>query len=126
MKKTKFILLAFLMVLISFSSLNAKNKKHAADPVTIEVVTKHISISDALMAAKTALLKQKFILDGTMGEKTFTAKRTTGAKADYYVADVTASMDGGKTKLSISFVKVGTGLLKLKKVADAVKADLEK
>lgn len=96
------------------------------DPVKIEVTTKHSSYEDALKAAKDALLKEKFIVTAGMQEKSFTATRTTNAKADYYVADVTAEKTGGKIELTISFVKIGTGLLKLQKVADAVKADLEK
>lgn len=121
-----FLVVTFLFTTIHMIQAVAARIEFVADPVTIEVVTKHSSVSDALLAAKAALLKQKFILDGTMGEKTFTAKRTTGAKADYYIADVTAAMEGAKTKLTISFVKVGTGLLKLRKVADAVKAEMEK
>ncbi|MBZ4192666.1 hypothetical protein [Niabella beijingensis] len=128
MKKGTFLtLLTLVSFFVSVSVIHATTTMtRSADPVVIEVVTKHTSISDALLAAKAALLKQKFILDGTMGETTFTAKRTTGSHADYYVADVTGKLDGGKTKLTISFVKVGTGLLKVQKMANAVKVELEK
>lgn len=128
MKKLFQVVFLLTVVFITANSVQAKSagSLKAADPITIEITTKHSSINDALLAAKAALLKQKFILDGTMGEKSFTSKRTTGSKADYYVADVTGSMESGKAKLSITFVKVGTGLLKVKKMADAVKADLEK
>ena len=36
-------------------------------------------------------------------------------KADYYVADVTVAKAEGKIKLTFTFVKVGTGLLRLRK-----------
>lgn len=96
------------------------------DPVVIEVITKHNSVEDALVAAKTALLAQKFITSNGIQQNSFTATRTTMSKADYYVADVTATKKDGKIKLTISFVKVGTGFLRLQKIADEVKAELEK
>lgn len=40
--------------------------------------------------------------------------------------DAEAKKSDNKIKITISFVKVGTRLLKLQKVADAVKAELEK
>ena len=83
-------------------------------------------MDDALMATKNALLAQKFIAANGIQEKSFTAIRTTWSKADYFVADVTATKADGKIKITISFVKIGTGLLKLQKVADAVKSELEK
>ncbi|HEX7756232.1 MAG TPA: hypothetical protein VF421_12850 [Niabella sp.] len=95
------------------------------DPIVIEILTGYTTADEALQATKKALLNQKFITDEV--QKTgFTAKRTTGARADYYVADVATKEEKGKIKVIISFVKVGTGLLKLQKVADAVKAELEK
>ena len=100
--------------------------KHMKGPVIIEVVTNHISVDDALQAAKSALLKVKFITTEGIQKNGFTATRTTGAKADYYIADVVAKSENGKVKITVSFVKVGTGLLKLQKVADTVKEDLEK
>ena len=78
------------------------------------------------VAAKTALLAQKFITSNGIQQNSFTATRTTMSKADYYVADVTATKKDGKIKLTISFVKVGTGFLRLQKIADEVKAELEK
>lgn len=120
----KLVLLSFAIILINYVCKSANfNLK---DPIKIEVITKHSTLEDALKAAKDALLKEKFIATNGVQEKSFTATRTTGAKADYYVADVAAEKAGGKIKLTISFVKVGTGLLKLQKVADAVKAELEK
>lgn len=113
-----------LTYLFSFLLLAATASAKAKDPIVIEVTTKHTNIEEALLAAKTVLLTKKFIA-GEMHAKTFTATRTTGAKADYFVADVTASDAGGKVKLTISFVKVGTGLLNLKKVSEEVKAKLE-
>lgn len=96
------------------------------DPIVIEIITKHSSIDEAVIAAKTALLAQKFIASNGIQQNTFTATRTTMSKADYYVADVTATKSDGKIKLTISFVKVGTGFLRLQKIADAVKSELEK
>jgi len=96
----------------------------AKDPIIVEVQTKHKNIEDALQATKTILLAEKFITQ-EMQKKGFTATRTTGAKADYFVADVTAGEVNGQVKITISFVKVGTGLLNLKKVAERVKEKLE-
>ena len=95
-------------------------------PIVVEVNTKYTSMEEALMAAKNALLAQKFIAANGIQKSSFTSTRTTGSKADYYVADVTGTMVDGKVKLTISFVKIGTGFLKLQKVADAVKLELEK
>lgn len=92
----------------------------------MEAMTKYTVVSDALAAAKSALLTQKFIIQGDMGASSFTAKKTTGSQADYYIADVSATLIDGKAKVTINFVKVGTGMLKLQKVADDVKAELEK
>ncbi len=94
------------------------------DPIIIEVITKHKNTEEALLACKSILLGEKFIAQ-EMQKKTFTATRTTGSKADYFVADVTATEANGSVKIAVTFVKVGTGLLNLKKVADRVKAKLE-
>jgi hypothetical protein len=129
MKKTKIFLSALMLLAISVfskASTDLKFKSSIKDPVIIEVVTKYTSVEDALLAAKSALLSQKFISSAGIQQNTFTATRTTGSKADYYVADVTATKVDGKIKLTISFVKIGTGLLKVQKMADAVKAELEK
>lgn len=96
------------------------------EPVALEVTTKYTSVSEALQATKKALLMQSFIIEGTIQETSFTAKRTTNAQADYYVADVTATLKDGAVVITITFIKVGTGLLKLQKVADAIKTELEK
>ncbi len=114
--------------LSSFLFLLVISASHAfatfKDPIVIEVVTKHKNIEDALQATKSILLGEKFISQ-EIQKKGFTATRTTGAKADYFVADVTATEANGSVKITISFVKVGTGLLNLKKVADRVKEKLE-
>jgi hypothetical protein len=129
MKKFTTMLFAFFLLTISADSepqssflFNNKSK----DPVVIEVFTKYTSIDDAFMAVKNALLAQKFIATNGIQKPTFTATRTTASKADYYVADVTGVEVDGKVKVTISFIKFGTGLLKLKKVADSVKEELEK
>ncbi|NOT94267.1 hypothetical protein [Ferruginibacter sp.] len=129
MKKMTIMLSAFLLLTISVfskthTSFSFDNMLKA--PIVIEVNTKYTSIDDALMAAKNVLLAQKFIAANGIQKSSFTSTRTTGSKADYYVADVTATMVEGKIKLTISFVKVGTGFLKLQKVADTVKSELEK
>ena len=123
MKKLLFLIPVLLLLTITFTTAFALAVK---DPIVIELTTKHTSVEDALQAVKTALLKQKFIAANGEQKTGFTATRTTGAKADYYVADVTAKSENGKIKITISFVKVGTGMLKLQKVADAVKEDMEK
>lgn len=121
----KRLLLLIAIVLVVSKSGNAANIAFK-DPIKIEVATKNTSFEGALKTAKDVLLKQKFIATNGVQEKSFTATRTTNAKADYYVADVTAEKQEGKMKLTISFVKVGTGLLNLQKTANLVKADLEK
>ena len=123
MKNVAAPILAFLLVAFSFSKISAATGK---DPIIIEVITNYTDINDALQAAKTALLKEKFIVTDGLQKTGFTATRTTGAKADYYVADVSAKDEQGKIRITISFIKMGTGLLKLQKTADTVKADLEK
>lgn len=122
--KKNILLPVIVLMLVLFTKLSfAAGSK---DPIKIEVITKHTSFEEALKATKDALLKEKFVATNGIQEKSFTATRTTNAKADYYVADVSAEKTDGKIKITISFVKVGTGLLKLQKVADAVKTDLEK
>lgn len=110
----------FLLLIIATTCVFAAAK----DPIVIEVVTKQKNVEDALQATKTILLGEKFITQEVQ-KKGFTATRTTGSKADYFVADVTATEANGSVKITVSFVKVGTGLLNLKKVAGRVKAKLE-
>lgn len=109
----------FLLLVIATTYVFAAAK----DPIVIEVVTKHKNIEDALQATKTILLGEKFITQEVQ-KRNFTATRTTGSKADYFVADVVATDEGGNVKVTITFVKVGTGLLNLKKVAERVKIKL--
>lgn len=113
-----------ILLLLSFLTIAVSSFAGTKDPIVIEVVTKHTTIEDALLSTKTILLSKKFITQ-EIQQKRFTATRTTMAKADYFVADVTATEEGGKVKVTISFVKVGTGLLNLKKVAEEVKEKLE-
>ena len=129
MKKLTILLSAIMLLTISafgkaqiFFPLDNTIK----DPIVIEIITKFTSIDDALIAAKNTLLMQKFIATNGIQKPAFSSTRTTGSKADYYVADVSAIEVNGKIKLTISFVKVGTGFLNLQKVADAVKSELEK
>lgn len=42
-------------------------------------------MDDALMAVKNVLLMKKFITTNGIQKPSFTATRTTGSKADYYV-----------------------------------------
>lgn len=114
------------IVFIMASSFKSSPAIGGKDPIVMEAMTKYTVVSDALAAAKSALLNQKFIIQGDMGASSFTAKKTTGSQADYYIADVSATLIDGKAKVTINFVKVGTGMLKLQKVADDVKAELEK
>jgi len=94
------------------------------DPIVIEAFTTHKNVEEALLACKTILLTEKFISQ-EIQKKGFTATRTTGSKADYFVADVVATDVNGKIKITVTFVKVGTGLLNLKKLAERVKVKLE-
>lgn len=96
----------------------------AKDPVVVEINTNYKTLKEALIATKTALMKQKFIPSGGMGESGFVATRTTGSKSDYYTADVMAEQAGDRVKVTITFIKSGSGMLKLQKVADEVKQEL--
>jgi hypothetical protein len=115
----KKITILFLLLFITTTHIFAAAK----DPIIVEVVTKHKNIEEALQATKTILLGEKFITQ-EIQKKNFTATRTTGSKADYFVADVAATDVSGNVKITVTFVKVGTGLLNLKKVAERVKAKL--
>lgn len=116
----KQITVLFLLVTIAANHVFAAAK----DPIVIEAVTKHKNIEEALQACKTILLGEKFITPEVQ-KKGFTATRTTGSKADYFVADVVAADANGTVKITITFVKVGTGLLNLKKLAEKIKSKLE-
>lgn len=120
--------LTLLLTIVTLTTIYAKPFIHSPgkDPIVMEAMTKYTTVAEALTATKSVLLLQKFILQGEIGASSFTAKRTTGAEADYYIADVAASIVEGKAKVTITFVKVGTGLLKLQKVADEIKLELEK
>lgn len=124
MKKVRQTTRALSIIVLTIMTCNFTSYGLSKDPVVIEVTTDHATIKEALVAAKMELLKEKFILQGGIQESSFTAQRSTGADADYYVADVMAEMADGKVKLTITFVKVGTGLLKLEKVADKIKGAL--
>lgn len=118
MKKSAFILLFLFLGIFLTTKIQAKG------PVTVEIETQFKTIKEATMAAKTALMNQKFIPNGPIQEGQFTATRTTGSKADYYTADVVVEDRSGKIVVTITFIKSGTGLLKLQKVADQIKLDL--
>jgi hypothetical protein len=122
-RMTKLILL--LLISISAFSKTKTEFTKGKDPIIIEVITNETSIPDALLATKNELLKYKFIATNGMQLESFTATRTTGSHADYYVADVTAKKSNGKVIITITFVKIGTGLLQLQKIADKVKVDME-
>lgn len=111
----------FLFMCIStvFAKKNAEYKD-LKDPVFIEVYTRYESIEDALREIKTLLLNEKFITENGIVDSGFTAKMTTGSKADYYIADVTAVAESGKIKVNITFIKVGTGLKSMKKLAEKI------
>ena len=95
------------------------------EPISIEVSTKYKTIKEALTATKLILLQEKFIAENGIQDDSFTAKMTTGSKADYYVAEVLAERDGDKIKVSIIFRKIGTGLKNVKKIAEKVREKLE-
>lgn len=73
------------------------------------------NVAEALQTVKAVLVENKFIATNGIQQTGFTATLTTGAKADYYVADVQATKTDAGIKVSISFVKAGTGLMNLKK-----------
>ncbi|MBX2910110.1 MAG: hypothetical protein KF706_10800 [Chitinophagales bacterium] len=120
-QKGKKKMLHLLILLLMFTGVAAQGSKA---PIVVEIVTNHPSTEAALAAAKTALLNENFISQGGIQNNAFTATKTTGSKADYYVADVTAAGTTGSISLTITFVKVGTGFLKLETVAQKIKAAL--
>ena len=94
-------------------------------PVILDVLTNYKTIKEALLATKMALMEQKFIATNGIQETSFTAKRTSGSHADYYIADVMASkLEDGTINVTITFMKIGSGMLKLSKVSRKVKAKL--
>ncbi|HEY8958129.1 hypothetical protein [Chitinophaga sp.] len=119
MKKLLLLVLLFLAFAVSGICM-------FGEPIIIEVKSNKATVSEALQAAKSVLLESKFVAANGIQESSFTATRTTGAKADYYVADVSATTENGKVKLTITFTKIGTGLLSLRKIAAEVKSKLEK
>lgn len=125
--QVKLIALTLLILLGSLlpqysSAFSYKSK----DPIVIEVTARQKTIEEALTAVKMVLLQKKFISANGVQKNSLNAIRTTMSKADYFVADATAAQADGKIKVTITFVKVGTGFLNLKKVAEEVKAELEK
>jgi len=115
-------LLIFVASMLPKYSFALKHK----DPIVIEVTAKQKTIEEALNAVKMILLQKKFISANGVQKNSLNAIRTTMSKADYFVADANAVQSEGKIKVTITFVKVGTGFLSLKKVAEEVKAELEK
>lgn len=126
MKKITLSLTLLLLVLFNAFSMHTGQKKMLKDPVVITVLMKDKDMSAALQSAQSILLQHKFITATGIQASSFTATRTTGSRADYYVADVTGTSSEGKIKLTITFVRFGTGFLKLQKIADDVKVQLEK
>lgn len=120
MKHTKL----YSIILSVLAALFITTTAMAKDPVIVEITTNYKTVKEALVATKTSLLKRKFIPSGGMGESGFTATRTTGSKSDYYTADVMADLDGDHVKVTITFIKSGSGMLKLKNVAEEVKDEL--
>lgn len=98
--------LASLLLLLSICLLAGNKILYAAkEPIVIEVLRKQGSIEDALLATKAVLLENKFIAANGMQQSSFTATRTTGSRADYYVADVQATKTEGGVTISITFVR---------------------
>lgn len=123
----KLIALSLLTILASLIAKHAlASNSNFKGPIVIEVVAKQKTIEEALTAVKMVLLQKKFISANGIQKNSLNAIRTTMAKADYFVADATAAQADGKIKVTVTFVKVGTGFLNLKKVAEEVKAELEK
>jgi hypothetical protein len=122
-KKIKLTSLFLLLGLCFFTGI--KTARAAKDPVRIEVILNKNSVEEALQTAKAVLLENKFVATNGIQQTGFTATRTTAAKADYYVADVQATQTEAGIKVSITFIKAGTGLMNLKKTAEQVKKSLE-
>lgn len=112
----------FLSVLVAL--IFSTQKTYSKGPVIVEIETNFKTVKEATQAAKTSLMKQKFVPTGGVTETGFQATRTTGSHADYYTADVSTEEKNGKIVVTITFIKSGTGMLKLQKVADEVKMEL--
>lgn len=111
----------FIVTILLTLSLSLKPSRILAggkDPIIVELTTNFKTVKEACLATKKILIEQKFIPNGPITDGAFTATRTTGAKQDYYTADVVAEQVGDKVKVTITLLKVGTGLLRLKKVAE--------
>lgn len=115
----------FSLLLLLFLTVHSSSQAGKKDPIVVQITTNHTTVKEALVATKIALMKQRFVPAGGIGESGFTATRTTGAKADYYTADVMAEQAEGGIKITVTFIKSGSGLLKLQKVADDLKEELE-
>ena len=128
--KKKILLIAGLAVISHpslFSNTTSENMTYSMEvpiksPEVLEVITNYKTISEALLATKSALMKEQFIASNGIQETSFTAKRTTGSEADYYIADVMATKEQDDAiKITITFMKIGSGMLKLSKVSNNVK-----
>jgi len=93
-------------------------------PVTVEVTTRYTDRAEALEAAKTALATDEFVIDGSMGERGFMAKRTTDSEAVYYVGDISASEQDGKVALTIVLIAFGEGDVNLQEVGQRLEKAL--
>jgi hypothetical protein len=119
MKQTILSLCLILLGILSHTSIYA-----GKDPTVVEIETTFKTVREATLAAKKSLISHKFIPNGGVNDNGFTATRTTGSKSDYYTADVMTEDKKGKIIVTITFIKSGTGLLKLQKLAEEVKAEL--
>jgi hypothetical protein len=119
--KQAFIFSVTLLLTLILSLKTETSLAGRKDPLVVEILTNHKTVKEALIATKTALMKQKFIPSNGMQESSFTATRTTGSKSDYYTADVMVEESEGKMKITVTLIKSGSGLLKLSKVADELK-----
>lgn len=102
---------------------NTENKSSLKKQLTIELPVKNKSIKEALILTKNTLLDEKFIVSGSFKDSSFITKRTTGSKADYYIADVVVFEKNGNSYIKVSFISIGEGLLNLEKVALKVKTN---
>lgn len=118
MKKT-ILSLCLIFLGIIFKPLYA-----GKEPTVVEIETMFKTVKEATLATKKSLMSHKFIPNGAVTDNGFTATRTTGSKADYYTADVMTEDKGGKIVVTITFIKSGTGLLKLQKLGEEIKAEL--
>ena len=105
----------------SFNVLFVENANSSS--TDLEITMGSLEKEKCFDIAKKALLKENFLLSDTMKDS-FTAKRTTNSDSDYYIALVSYTKNK-ESVLTISFKRVGTGLLNFKKLSSRIEQNIK-